>query len=174
MTIVRPFGSLKPAVAPTAFVAEGAVLIGDVAVGDEASIWYGCVLRGDMGHIRIGERTNVQDLSLLHMTRGESVVEVGADVTIGHHVVIHGARIGDGVLIGMGSVLLDGVVVGEESVVAAGTLLTPRTVVPPRSLVRGHPGRVVRQLGATEWLMGREAALRYCELARQHASQTST
>jgi carbonic anhydrase/acetyltransferase-like protein (isoleucine patch superfamily) len=168
MTFIRAFGPHRPQVAATAFVAPGATVIGDVVLAEGASVWYGCVLRGDMGYIRVGRATNIQDLSLVHMTRGQTVVEIGEEVTVGHHVVIHGARIGDGALIGMGSVLLDGVEIGEEALVAAGTLLTPRTVVPPRTLVRGHPGRVVRELRPEEWRGGREAARRYLELADQH------
>jgi len=169
MTVVRPFGQLLPRIAPSAFVADGAIVIGEVTVEEDASIWYGCVLRGDMGYIRVGARSNVQDLSLCHMTHDDTVVEIGEEVTVGHQVLIHGARIEDGALIGMGSVLLDNVVVGAEALVAAGTLLTPRTVVPPRTLVRGHPGRVVRDLRPDEWGAGRETALRYAALARQHA-----
>ncbi len=169
MTVIRRFGGLVPRIAPSAFIADGAIVIGEVMVEADASIWYGCVLRGDMGHIRVGARSNVQDLSMCHMTHDDTVVEIGEEVTVGHQVVIHGARIEDGALIGMGSVLLDHVVVGAEALVAAGTLLTPRTVVPPRTLVRGHPGRVVRDLRPDEWKAGRETALRYAALARQHA-----
>ncbi|MBN2196289.1 MAG: gamma carbonic anhydrase family protein [Polyangiaceae bacterium] len=169
MTIVRPFGSLVPAIAPNAFLADGVVVIGEVMIGEDASIWYGCVLRGDMGYVRVGARSNIQDLSLCHMTHDDTVVEIGEEVTVGHHVIIHGARIDDGALVGMGSVLLDGVVVGEEALVAAGTLLPPRTMVPPRTLVRGHPGKVVRDLGPEEWIAGRDTARRYAELARKHA-----
>lgn len=169
MSLVRPFGRFVPQLAPSVFVAAGAVVIGAVNLAEDVSIWYGCVLRGDMGLINVGPRSNLQDLTLCHMTRDRTVVEIGAEVTVGHGVVIHGARIDDGALIGMGAVLLDGVEVGAEALVAAGTLLPPRTRVPTRTLVRGRPGKVVRELEPDEWKAGRETALRYVTLAREHA-----
>src|SRR6185295_11785598 len=119
-------------------------------------------------YIRIGEGTNVQDLVCIHTTGGVSNTEVGAYVTLGHGVVLHGAKIGDGCLIGMGSVVLDNAEIGAECLVAAGTVITPRTVVPPRSLVRGQPGKVIRPLEDHEWQQGRLSALHYMELAKEY------
>ena len=127
------------------FIAPGATLIGRVEIGDcVASVWFGSVLRGDVGEITIGARTNIQDLTMVHMTRGISDAHVGDDVTVGHRVILHGCVIGHRTLVGMGSILLDNVEVGEECVIGAGSLLTARTIIPPRSLVLGSPAKVVR------------------------------
>ncbi len=167
--IIRPFRGKFPKIASSAFIAEGAVIIGDVEVGEYANIWYGCVLRADVGFIRIGARSNVQDGSCLHMTSDLSNAVIGNEVTVGHGAIVHGASVGDGALVGMGSVLLDNAVIGEESLVAAGTVVPPRMVVPPYSLVRGQPGRVVREMNAHERLEGRRGAAHYLELAAEHA-----
>jgi carbonic anhydrase/acetyltransferase-like protein (isoleucine patch superfamily) len=171
--LVRPFGALRPRIASTAFLAETAVVVGDVEIGEESSIWFGAVLRGDVGFIKVGRRSNVQDLSMLHMSRDLSNTVIGDEVTIGHSVVIHGAKIGDGALIGMGAILMDNVEVGAEALVAAGTLLPPNFVVPPRTLVRGSPGKVVRELTEEEWRQGRMLAERYVGVAREHERSRS-
>ncbi len=157
-----------PRIDPSVFVAPNAVVIGDVEIGEGSSVWFGCVLRGDIGAIRIGRRTNIQDLSCVHLTEGLSSTLVGDDVTVGHRVVLHGCTVGDGALIGMGSVLLDGVVVGEDSLVAAGSLLPPRMVVPAGSLVRGSPAKVVRPATPEERALGRSGAAHYVENAKRY------
>lgn len=169
--IVRAFKGKTPKIAASAFIAEGAVIIGDVEIGEQASIWYNCVLRADVGMIRVGARSNVQDGSCLHMTTDLSHAIIGEEVTIGHNAIIHGATVHDHVLIGMGAILLDNAVIGAESLVAAGSVVPPRMVVPPFSLVRGQPGKVVRELGEAERLQGRMGALHYVELAAEHAKQ---
>ena len=156
----------SPHIEPSVFVAPNAVVIGDVTIGASSSVWFGCVLRGDVGFIRIGRRTNVQDLSCVHMTHGISDVTVGDDVTVGHRVVLHGCTVEDGALIGMGSLLLDGVVVGAESLIAAGSLLPPRMKVPPRSFVVGSPAKILRQVEDEELTMGRAGAAHYVEKAK--------
>lgn len=161
MSLVLPLGDLVPRVHPTAWIAPGAVVAGDVVIGEESSVWFGSVLRGDVGHIRIGRRTNIQDISLIHMMGGVSNTEIGDDVTVGHHVTIHGALIGSGVLIGMGAVLLDNVEIGAESLIAAGSLLPPRMKVPPRSFVKGSPAKVIREVTDDEAAMGRTSASHY-------------
>ena len=167
--IVRPFKGKAPKIAASAFIAEGAVIIGDVEIGEHASIWYGCVLRADVGHIRVGARSNVQDGSCLHMTGDLSHAVIGAEVTVGHGAIVHGATVHDGALIGMGSILLDNAVIGSEALVAAGSLVPPRMVVPPRTMVRGQPAKVARELRDEEWLEGRRGAEHYVELAAEHA-----
>ena len=167
-SLILPFDGKSPVIARDAYVAPNASLIGDIEIGEEASIWFGAVLRGDVGRIRIGARSNVQDLSMIHMTDGETDTIVGEDVTVGHSVVLHGCTVGDRCLIGMGSLLLDHVVVGEDSLIAAGTLLTSRTVIPPRSLVRGRPGKVIREVTPEEMAMGIEGARHYVEMARKY------
>src|SRR5262245_8662440 len=122
MPLIKPYMGKVPDVAAAAFVAENATLIGNVVLGAGANVWYGAVLRGDVGFIHIGASTNIQDLVCIHATTGMSNTEIGAEVTVGHGVIIHGAKIGDGALIGMGSVILDNVEIGAEWVVAAGTV----------------------------------------------------
>jgi carbonic anhydrase/acetyltransferase-like protein (isoleucine patch superfamily) len=133
------------------------------------SVWYGAVLRGDVGHIRIGARTNVQDQACIHMSLGVSHAEIGAEVTIGHHATIHGARVEDGALIGIGAILLDNAVIGEEAWVGAGALVPAGMQVPRRVLVLGQPARVIRELDEKDYLLGRKLAERYVGVAREHA-----
>jgi carbonic anhydrase/acetyltransferase-like protein (isoleucine patch superfamily) len=161
MALVLPYAGVTPRLGRDVFVAPNATLIGDVELGDQASVWFGAVLRGDIGSIRIGARTNVQDLACVHLTEGQSQTIVGADVTIGHGAILHGCSVGDGCLIGMGSILLDNAVIGEGSLVAAGTLVPPRMVIPPRSVVRGSPAMVLREVTPEEGAMGRSGAEHY-------------
>ncbi len=170
MAIVRKYRDREPRIDPSAFVAESASVIGDVTIAKDASVWYGAVLRGDCGYIRIGARTNVQDLACIHMTSNVSNTEVGEDVTIGHGAIIHGARVADRALIGMGAVLLDNAEIGEEAVVAAGSVVPPGMKVPPRSMVRGTPAKVVRELSEQECRLGIDGAAHYLELAAAHRS----
>jgi carbonic anhydrase/acetyltransferase-like protein (isoleucine patch superfamily) len=128
-----------------AFVASNAIVTGEVTLGEEVGVWFGCVLRGDDAPLVIGRRTNVQDLTMIHADTGVPNV-IGEECTIGHRVVLHGARIGDRCLIGMGAILLGGSVIGDESLIAAGAVVKEGFVVPPRSLVVGLPGKVIRTL----------------------------
>ena len=133
---------LAPALDETAFVADNAVLAGDVRLGRRASVWFGCVLRSEVEAITIGEDTNVQDLSVVHTDPGSPVV-LGDRVTVGHHVVLHGCTVEDDALIGMGAVVLNGAVIGRGAVVAAGAVVTQGTVVPEMALVAGVPAKVL-------------------------------
>ena len=144
--MIRPFRGKHPQIHPTAFVEESAQVIGDVVVGAQSSIWFGAVVRGDVYHIRIGERTNIQDGTVVHVTNGTHATILEDEVTVGHNVTLHGCRVGRGCLVGMGSIVMDAVEVGEQSLVAAGALVSPGTVIPPRSLVIGVPAKVKRQL----------------------------
>lgn len=135
-----------PRVGKNCFLAETAVLIGDVEIGDDCSIWYGAVLRGDVNPIRIGNGVNIQDNAVLHTLYEKSVVELGDDVSVGHNATVHGAKVGRGSLVGMGAVLLDYVEVGEGALVAAGAVVSPRTIVPARTLWAGVPARQVKEL----------------------------
>jgi carbonic anhydrase/acetyltransferase-like protein (isoleucine patch superfamily) len=167
--IVRPYRGKVPKIAATAFIADGVVIIGDVEIGEQASIWYNCVLRADVGMIRVGARSNVQDGSCLHMTSDLSHAIIGEEVTVGHNAIVHGATVHDGALVGMGAILLDNAEVGREALVAAGAVVPPRMVVPPGSMVRGQPARVARELSEAERLEARRGALHYVELAAEHA-----
>ena len=148
--MIRPFKGATPAVDPSAYVDQSAQVIGDVVIGPESSVWMNAVVRGDVNHIRIGRRTNIQDLTMVHVMRETHPTIVGDEVTVGHSAVVHGTTIEDRVLIGMAAVLLNGVHVGHDTIVAAGTLLTEGTRVPPRSLVMGRPGKVMRELSDEE------------------------
>ena len=168
MALVLPYGDHLPRLGRGVFVAPNATLIGDVELGDEASVWFGAVVRGDIGSIRIGTRTNVQDLSCVHLTEGLSKTTIGADVTIGHGAILHGCTVEDGCLIGMGSVVMDNAVIGAGSVVAAGALVPPRMVVPPRSLVRGSPAKVIREVTPEEGRLGIDGAAHYVAASRRY------
>jgi carbonic anhydrase/acetyltransferase-like protein (isoleucine patch superfamily) len=144
--MIRPFRGVHPQIHETAFIAETAQIIGDVHIGEQASVWYGTVVRGDMFYIRIGDRTNVQDNCVLHTRTGEKPTILEEEVTIGHSVTLHGCYIERKSLIGIGSIVLDDVRVGEQCLVAAGSLISPGTIIPARSLVMGMPARVKRPL----------------------------
>lgn len=161
------YGDTRPILGRDVFLAPNCTVLGDVVLGDEANVWFGAVIRGDIGSIRIGARTNVQDLVCIHLTEGLSATTIGSDVTIGHGAILHGCEVGDGCLIGMGSVILDNAVIGPESLVAAGSLVPPRMRVPPRSLVRGNPAKVLREATEEERAMGRLGAEHYLENARR-------
>jgi gamma-carbonic anhydrase len=144
--MIHSFRGINPQIHPTAFVAEGAQVIGDVQLGEESSIWFNAVVRGDMYYIRIGSRTNVQDNSVIHTRTGSHPTILEDEVTIGHSVTLHGCYVERGALIGIGSILLDDVRIGAQSLVAASSLVSPGTVIPARSLVMGVPARVKRPL----------------------------
>lgn len=140
-----PYNGKQPIIDPTAFVAPGAYLIGDVAVGAESTIWFNAVLRGDEGAITIGSRCSIQDNSTIHLYEGAPVT-VEDEVTVGHNVILHGCTIRKRSIIGMGSTILDHADIGEECIIGANTLIPSGKVIPPRSLVVGSPGKVVREL----------------------------
>lgn len=144
--MIRPFRGRHPQVPASAYVDESAQLIGDVRLGERSSVWFNCVLRGDINSITIGDDSNVQDCSVLHV-QGDVPLVIGARVTLGHNVTVHACTLEDRVLIGMGAVVLDRAVIGEGSIVAAGAVVKMETIVPPGSLVAGVPARVVRELG---------------------------
>ena|SRR5437867_997119 len=148
-----------------AFVASDAVVTGDVTLGEDVGIWFGSVVRGDDAPLSIGRRTNVQDLTMIHADTGVPNV-IGEEVTIGHRCVLHGARIEDGCLIGMGAVLLGGSVIGAGSLVAAGAVVRENFVVPPRSLVAGVPGRILRTITDEETAMIKKSAEGYVRKIR--------
>jgi carbonic anhydrase/acetyltransferase-like protein (isoleucine patch superfamily) len=168
MPLIKPYRNVWPRLAPAAFVAENATVIGDVEIGDETSIWYGAILRADVGKIRIGKQSNVQDLACIHMTKRLSDAILGDRVTVGHAAIIHGAVVEDLCLIGMGAVLLDNARIGEGSIVGAGALVTGGAKIPPRSLVLGRPGRVIRQLSDADVEELIHSSERYVRLSREH------
>ncbi len=166
--IIEPYKGKMPDLAPDVFVARGAVIIGDVTIGQGSSIWYNTVVRGVVGSVTIGKNTNIQDLCLLHMTTDVSDLIIGDEVTVGHRVVLHGCTIEDRCLIGMGAVILDNAVIGRGSVVASGAVVTEKAVVPPNSLVVGMPAKVKKTLTDSELSPSPRIARHYLELAREH------
>jgi gamma-carbonic anhydrase len=143
---IRAYRGKRPQIAASAWIDPAAVIIGDVTVGEDASVWPGTIIRGDVHYIRIGARTNVQDGCVLHVMRDEWPLVLGDDVTVGHSVTLHGCTIESLCLIGMGAIILNGARIGAGSIIAAGTLVTERTVIPPGSLVMGAPAKVKRAL----------------------------
>ena len=160
-----------PNIHETAYIANGAHVIGDVVIGADASIWFGSVLRGDVNYIRIGARTNIQDLTAIHVNEGTSPTIVEDDVTVGHRAILHGCRVRSGSLIGMGAIVLDDAVVEEQAFVAAGAVVTPGTVVAARKLARGVPARVVRDLTEGELDHLRYSAKHYYDLKNEYRAR---
>jgi carbonic anhydrase/acetyltransferase-like protein (isoleucine patch superfamily) len=158
---------VRPTIGRDVFIAENATVIGDVHLGDEASVWFGAVLRGDYFSIRVGARSNIQDNAVVHITSGTAKTTIGDDVVVGHSAIIHGATIGNRCLIGMGSIVLDNAIVGDESLVAAGSLVAPDTVIPPRSVAMGRPARVVREVSDAELAWIKSGAANYVRYARE-------
>ncbi len=155
--MILPYRGVSPLIGDKTWIAKSADVIGEVTMGTDCSVWFGCVVRGDVHYIRIGDRVNIQDLSMIHVTHWKkpdrsdgnpTIIE--DDVTIGHRVMLHGCTIKKGSLIGMSSTILDGAVIGEESIVGAGSLVTKNKIFPPRSLIIGSPAKVVRTLSEEE------------------------
>ncbi len=172
-SVIRTFQGIKPAIPDSCFIEDTAVVIGDVVMGEKCSVWFNAVIRGDVHHIRIGNRTNVQDLCMLHVTHDTHPLIIGNEVTIGHSVVLHGCTIKDRVLVGMGAIVMDGAVIGEDSVVGAGALVVEGTVVPPKSVILGSPGRVRRSVSDAELAWIKESAANYVKYASQYLKDSS-
>jgi carbonic anhydrase/acetyltransferase-like protein (isoleucine patch superfamily) len=154
-----------PRVDPTAYIQSTARVIGDVVIGPLSSLWFNVVVRGDVNAVRIGARTNVQDNSVIHVTRDHYPTRIGDDVTIGHRAVVHGCTLGDRCLIGIGAIVMDGAEIGDDCLIAAGSLVTPRTHIPARHLALGHPAKPVRQLRDDELDYLKRSAGNYVEYA---------
>lgn len=161
--MIKSFKDKKPEIDETAFIVEGATIIGDVVIGEESSVWFNAVVRGDVNYIRIGSRTNIQDSSVLHVSKDTHSLTIGNEVTVGHSVTLHGCIIKDRCLIGMGAIILDGAVVGEDSMVAAGCLVKEGMVVPPKTLVVGVPARIARPLSDEEVEKIKQSAQNYVD-----------
>ncbi|HYV65460.1 MAG TPA: gamma carbonic anhydrase family protein [Myxococcales bacterium] len=166
--LIRTVNGRTPRLGREVFVAPTATLAGDVVLGDRASIWYGCVVRSEEQRIEIGEETNIQDLSVIHVTNRRFGTRIGARVTVGHRVVLHACTISDLCLIGIGAIVLDQAVIGSETIVAAGSVVTPGTQIPPRVLAVGSPARVKRPLTDQELEHIRWNAADYVKLAGMH------
>jgi len=168
---IYSYDGMEPSIGEDCFVADGARLIGRVFMEPGANIWYNCVLRGDVNQIYIGENTNVQDLSMLHVTE-QNPLKVGNNVTIAHNVSLHGCTIEDHALIGIGAVVLDRTVIGHNSIVAAGSVVPPNKVFPPYSMIMGTPARVVRELTGKEKTMLENHYKSYLKYAKDFMDET--
>jgi carbonic anhydrase/acetyltransferase-like protein (isoleucine patch superfamily) len=163
---IYELAGVTPILGRDAWVADSASVIGDVVLGDDASVWFGAAVRGDFMPIRIGARTNIQDNAVVHITHETAQTTIGDDVTVGHSAIVHGATVGDRCLIGLGVIVLDGAVIGDGSFVAAGTLVAPGSVVPARSFVMGRPGKVVRPVDDALYAWLAASAANYVQYAR--------
>ena len=164
--MIKEFQGKKPKIHESVFVAENATIVGDVEIGEDSSVWFGSILRGDVNFIRVGRRTNIQDGSIIHVSSKTHPTVLEDEVTLGHRVTLHGCHIETGCLIGIGAIILDGVRIGRNSLVAAGSLVTPNTQISPRSLVMGSPARVRRELTDDEIFNQARFWQNYTELLR--------
>lgn len=171
MSFILPFGDMHPAIAPDAFVAPNATVIGDTEIGARSSIWFGVVIRGDVNSIRIGSDTNIQDGSVVHVTRAKFATEIGSGVTIGHLALVHGCRLEDNCFVGMQATVMDGCVIEGQGMLAAGALLTPGKRIAAGELWAGRPAKLMRRLDTDELRNITETAAHYARLAAAYRSQ---
>jgi carbonic anhydrase/acetyltransferase-like protein (isoleucine patch superfamily) len=166
--MIKPLNNIHPRIHETAYVTADAIVIGDVEIGEDASIWFGSIVRGDVNYIRIGARTNIQDATVIHVSSKTHPTVLEEEITVGHRVTLHGCHVESGCLIGIGAILMDGVRVGQNSLVAAGSLLTPGTEVPPGSLVMGAPAKAKRKLNEEELALLDRSWRNYVELTEKY------
>jgi carbonic anhydrase/acetyltransferase-like protein (isoleucine patch superfamily) len=165
---VYPYRKAWPSLGEGCWLAPDANVVGDVVLGRDCSVWFGTTIRGDVFPIRIGDGTNVQDNSVIHVTTDRHATEIGRYVTIGHRVILHGCRVEDGALIGMGAIVMDRAVIGEQAFIGAGAIVTEGTVIPPRTLAVGIPARPKRALSADELERLAWSATHYVDVARDY------
>ncbi|MEF2644095.1 MAG: gamma carbonic anhydrase family protein [Paramuribaculum sp.] len=167
MALIKPLRGFTPVIGKDCFLADNATIIGDVVMGDECSVWFNTVLRGDVNSIRIGDRVNIQDGTVLHTLYQKSTIEIGNDVSIGHNVTLHGCKIRDLALIGMGAVVMDDAEVGEGALVAAGSVVLSRTKIGPNELWGGAPAKFIKMVDpATSAELNRKIARNYLMYSR--------
>ena len=171
--MIKAFQNKTPNLGQNVFISDTAAVIGDVSLGDDVSIWFGSVLRGDMHYIKVGSRSNIQDNAVVHVTTAVSPTHIGSGVTVGHGAIIHGCIIEDNCMIGMGATVMDNAVIGTGSLVGAGALVPPNMVVPSKSLVVGMPGKVVREVKNEEYEMIIDRPGEYIDLAAIYLRETS-
>lgn len=170
--MIVEFDGKRPKIDPTVFVAENAMIIGNVDIGPWANIWFHCIVRGDTNYIRIGSNCNIQDACVLHVVKDRYPVILEDDVVLGHRVVVHGCRVGRGSLIGIGAIILDGAEIGQESIIGAGSVVSPKSVIPPRTLAMGAPARVVRAIDDTDINKIKGITEEYLELMEDYRKRT--
>lgn len=171
MAVIRPFSGKTPKLHESVFTTFDAVIVGDVTIGAGSSVWFGSVIRGDVHEIRIGERTNVQDGCIVHVTNGRFATTVGDAVTLGHRVTLHGCTVKSRCLVGIGAIVMDGAVVGEDSMVGAGALVPPGMEIPPGMLAIGAPAKVKRPLTADEKAYLVQSAENYADYAARYRAE---
>ena len=166
--MIKPFKGIHPTIHETAFIEDSATIIGDVVIGELSNVWFHTVVRGDVHYIRIGDRTNIQDLCMLHVTKQLHPLRIGHEVTVGHNVVLHGCEISDRCLIGMGAIVMDGAKISEDCIIAAGALVVEQTIVPPKTLMVGSPARPKRPLTDDELTWIKTSASNYISYAKEY------
>ncbi len=172
-TMILPYKKVFPKIAPSAWIAESAQVIGDTSIGKDSTVWFGAVIRGDVHRIRIGQRTNIQDLSVLHVTRNRFSLTIGSNVTVGHRVILHGCTLGNRILVGMGTIIMDGAVIGDDCVIGAGSLVTEGTVIPSGHMAFGSPAKIRRPVTDEEKKWIRESARHYILYSRNYRADPS-
>ncbi|MDQ7037644.1 MAG: gamma carbonic anhydrase family protein [Aquificota bacterium] len=168
MALIKPWRGTYPRIHPTVYLSENVCVIGDVEIGEDSSVWFGTVIRGDVNYIRIGKRTNIQDNSVVHVTHETAPTIIGDNVTVGHRVVLHGCVLGNNILVGMGAVIMDGVEIEDYVLVGAGALVTPKKRIPSGVLVAGVPARIVRDLKDEEIKLIEESAENYVRYKNEY------
>lgn len=172
--MILPYKNTLPKLGQNVWIADNAIVAGDIEIGDDSSVWFGVTMRGDVHEIRIGKRTNIQDNSVVHVTRGVSGTYIGDEVTIGHGAILHACMIGDRCLIGMGAVLLDECVIEAGAMVGAGAVVPPRKVIKTGELWAGNPARLLRQMSEQEIAFLTQSADNYVRLAQDYKEQGET
>ncbi len=172
MASVRAYRGIYPKIDPSVYLSENVVVIGDVEIGEDSSVWFGSVVRGDVNYIRIGKRTNIQDNSVVHVTHDTHPTIVGDNVTVGHRVILHGCVLGSNILVGMGAVIMDGVEIEDYVLVGAGALITPNKKIPSGVLVAGVPAKIIRELRPEEIRMIEESARNYVNYKNEYLRES--
>ncbi len=170
--MIKTFNDFNPKIGKNVYISENAVIIGNVIIGNYVNIWFGSIIRGDVHSIKIGNRTNIQDNTVIHVTADESPTSIGNGVTIGHSSIIHGCNIQNDCLIGMGAIIMDDAIIGEGSLIGAGSLIPPKMNVPKRSLVIGRPGKIIRKVSKVETSMILERSKEYIDLASIYINES--
>ncbi|HEX37392.1 MAG TPA: gamma carbonic anhydrase family protein [Candidatus Cloacimonetes bacterium] len=169
--MILTYQGKKPTIGESVFIAEGAKVIADVTLGDNVSIWFNAIVRGDVNYIKIGKNTNIQDNSVLHVTTATAPLNIGKNVTVGHNVILHGCTIEDNCLIGSGAIIWDGAVIGEGSIVGAGAIVLAGFKAPPRSLILGSPASIKKQVSDEQYEMVKASAEHYVHYAKNYMNK---
>ncbi len=174
MAVIKPYKGIFPRIHPSVYISDNVYVIGDVEIGEDSSLWFGAVVRGDVNYIRIGKRTNIQDNSVVHVTHETAPTIVGDNVTVGHRVILHGCVLGNNILVGMGAILMDGAEVEDNVIIGAGALVTQNKKIPSGVLVAGVPAKVIRDLREEEIRMIEESAQNYVQYKNVYLDQSSS